>query len=362
MTTRFTLMPSPVIIRPMSAAAHKPPEHNQTGIDYRRLMPRPPVRGTAIDGHCHLLARRHCRDWFEAAAHYGWKYFISQGPLEEALIISRDRPEQVHFVAVPNWQKLADFTAPSDWHRRIEGFYNLGSRMAKIHLAPGTMQRTGFRFDDPRIDKILADIASRGMIIMTHMGDPQLWYDGKYKTDPKFTTDNPHGWDSTFLSDRELHYKLFEQRLEQYRGHPWLCAHLGGWPENLAYMQTLLDRFPDLFLDLSATKWMVRELSRQRDAAREFIIRNADRILWGSDQVSGDTRDWDFFASRWWCHRKLFETGYHDTSPIYDPDCPPDAQPILRGLALPDPILQKIYHDTAVTMMRRVGVEVPELR
>ena len=69
---------------------------------------------------------------------------------------------------------------------------------------------------------------------------------------------------------------------------------------------------------------MAREVSARRDATREFIIRNADRILFGSDQVSGDDRGFDFLSSRFWTHRKLWETGYVGPAPIMDPDLPPD--------------------------------------
>jgi hypothetical protein len=101
---------------------------------------------------------------------------------------------------------------------------------------------------------------------------------------------------------------------------------------------------------------MVRELSARRDAAREFVIRNADRILFGTDQVSGDDRGFDFLASRFWAHRKLWETAYNGPSPIYDPDLKENEQPVLRGLALPDEIIQKLYHDNAVKLLGRVGV------
>ena len=97
--------------------------------------------------------------------------------------------------------------------------------------------------------------------------------------------------------------------------------------------------------------------SRTFESAREFFIRNADRILFGSDQVSGDDRDFDFLASRFWCHRKLWETAYIGPSPIFDPDLPEDQQPIMHGLALPDPVLQKLYHDNAVKVMGQVGLK-----
>jgi hypothetical protein len=331
----------------MSAVEAKPPEHNRTGVNYRALMPRPPIRGRFIDGHLHLLARRHADVWMRCADHFGIDHFVSQTPLEEAIVLQRTWGHRVTFVAVPNWWKLHEPGALEDWLRRLEAFDNLGARMAKVHLAPGTMKRTGLRFDHPTVKRVLREIRDRGMIIMTHVGDPQLWYDGKYKSD------DPH-----FLGSRRVQYDLWEAALEEFRGTPWLGAHLGGWPENLPYMQTLLDRFPDLYLDLSATRWMMRELSRQRDAAREFVIRNADRIIWGSDQVSGDNRDWDFLASRWWCHRKLFETAINEETPIVDPDLSADNQPGLAGFALPAPVLQKIYRDTCLKFLRQRGVEI----
>jgi Amidohydrolase len=322
------------------------PEHNRTGIHYRRPMPRPAVRGRVVDAHCHLLAQRHADLWFEAADHFGIDTFFTMSPLEEVLTLQRRYGHRLHFIAVPNWYALAEADIFERWHRALESFHNLGSRIAKLHMAPGTMKRASYSFDDDRIRGILSSIRDRGMAIMTHVGDPETWYVGKYQSDPTFGT-------------RAHHYAAWERALEDYRGTPWLGAHLGGNPEDLGRLQTLLDRFPDLMLDLSATRWMVREVSARRDEARDFILRNQNRLLWGSDQVSADNRDWDFFASRWWCHRKLWETAYHDTTPIFDPDCPLDAQPKLSGLALPDSVLQKLYRDNAVKFLYRVGITLP---
>ena len=105
---------------------------------------------------------------------------------------------------------------------------------------------------------------------------------------------------------------------------------------------------------------MQREISARRDEAREFFIRNADRIMWGSDQVSGDDRGFDFLASRWWVQRKMMETAYIGPSPIYDPDLPEESQPRLRGLALPDEALQKLYHDNAQRFLAGIGLSFSE--
>ena len=335
--------------KPTGAAASamapaKVSEYNRLNLDFRKPMPRPKVKGIVIDAHTHLVAARHAKVWFETATHYGIDAFVTMAPLEEAIGLQRDWPGRIQFIVIPSWQN----PSIDDWLRRLEMFYNMGSRIIKFHQAPGTIERWKLRLDGPELRRIIKEAVARGMILMSHVGDPDTWYSTKYSDAAKYGT-------------RDEHYQMWEGILEEYRDHPWLAAHMAGNPENLGRLQSLLDRFPNLYMDNSATRWMVRELSARRDAAREFVIRNADRILFGTDQVSGDDRGFDFLASRFWAHRKLWETAYNGPSPIFDPDLPEDQQPVLRGLCLPDDVIQKVYHDNAVNMLARVGVRFGEM-
>jgi len=326
----------------MTQTLAKPPDYNRIGLDFHQPMPRPKVRGQVIDWHTHLLARRHADTWFETADHFGIDAFCTMAPLDEAISLQRDYGHRLHFIAIPEWRDQTPHWL-DNWLRRIEAFYNLGSRVVKIHMAPGTMVMRGWSLDHPNARTILNETRARKMIIMTHLGDPDLWYAGKYADTAKFGT-------------RDQHYQIWDQMLTEFAPNPWVGAHMGGNPEDLGRLQHLLDRHPQLYLDTSATRWMVREISNRRDEARDFVIHNADRLLFGTDQVSGDERGFDFLASRFWAHRKLWETAYVGPSPIVDPDLPEDQQPTLRGLALPDQVLQKIYHDNAVKLLARFGV------
>jgi hypothetical protein len=328
-----------------SPPPQKPPEHNRTSLDFRRPMPRPKVKGIVIDFHCHLLAARHAPAWFESARHYGIDAFLTMTPLEEVMTLQRDYPGNLQFIAVPSWQSIG--TTPltawlDDWRRRLDMFCNAGSRMIKFHMAPSTMERRGIKLDSPELAPFFEAIIERKMAVMTHVGDPDTWYGSKYADAAKY-------------GSREEHYAMWARVMDRYPDIPWVGAHMAGNPENLGQLQWFLDHFPNLSLDCSATRWMVREISARRDEAREFFIKNADRIIWGSDQVSGDDRGFDFLASRWWVHRKLWETAYIGPSPIFDPDLPEDRQPQLRGLALPDEVLQKMYHDNAIRFLSRIG-------
>ncbi|MEM7808456.1 MAG: amidohydrolase family protein, partial [Planctomycetota bacterium] len=235
-----------------------------------------------------------------------------------------------------------------NWWPNVLGFRNLGSRVVKYHLAPQTMQKSGLFLGGDRLRRYVDRTAELGMIIMSHIGDPDAWYDhpDRYGSDPDF-------WGT-----REEHYEAWEALLDQTRGHPWWGAHLGGWPENPKRLRHLLSTYPDLMLDLSATKWMVREVSARRDELRAFVIEFQDRLMWGSDQVSQTLRSDAFYASRWWCHRKLWESGYDGPSLIADPDAP-NGEPVLRGLDLAEDVLTKLYRTNITRLMACVGVSLP---
>lgn len=329
----------------MSAQAANPAQraidYNRLGVDFRRPMPRPKLLGPAIDAHIHLIAARHAPVWFDACDRYGIDCCMTMTPIQEALTLARDWGHRLRFIAIPNWRDWGP-NFVGEWLKCIEMFYNIGARVAKFWMAPPAIGDRKWRLDSEQFRPLLREAASRGMAIMTHVGDPEVWYKTRYADAAKYGT-------------RDDHYRMWENVLEEYKGHPWLAAHMGGNPEDLGRLGRLLDRYPNLRLDCSATKWMAREISARRDEAREFFIRNQDRVLFGSDQVTGDDRGFDFLASRFWVHRKLWETAYIGQSPIYDPELPENQQPPLHGLALPDECLQKLYHDNAVKLLASVG-------
>ena len=75
-----------------------------------------------IDFHCHLLANRHARDWFETAAHYGIDCFLSMTPLEEVVGLLRDWGQESPTVVV----------AAEDEETLIKSFRNLDKVLVTV--------------------------------------------------------------------------------------------------------------------------------------------------------------------------------------------------------------------------------------
>jgi hypothetical protein len=212
--------------------------------------------------------------------------------------------------------------------------------------------------------KMVADL---GMTFMTHIGDPDTWFSTKYSNSKKYGT-------------KAEQYDDLEEVLDRFPG-PWIAAHMGGYPENLNFLSKLLERHSNLHLDCSATKWMVRELSKHEPVdLRAFFVRWKGRLLFGSDIVTTDAHvspesgaleigakaanaeeAYDLYASRYWAFRTLLETDYDGPSPIADPDLnlveperfTPLDSPRLRGARLPEDALKELYHDAARRLLEK---------
>ncbi len=344
---------------------------NRLRLDYRAeaaALGAPPV--PIIDAHAHINGPRAAAIWRGVCDLYGVERVYSQTQMAHAEAVKAVLGERVRFVAIPEYME-ADrkraFTTGfvervAEWDERF------GARMVKFWGAPrfvdfaeeaGLKASEVFRFDAPWRMRVAEEAVSRGMMLMVHVADPDTWFGAKYTVASRYGT-------------KAAQYESLERLLGAF-DVPCLGAHMGGWPEDLEFLAGLLERHPKLVLDTSATKWMVRELSRQpREELVAFLTRFSGRILFGSDVVTsdehleasdpdnqrfgaqlaaGECEAFDLYAGRYWAQRVMWETDYDGESPIADPDLamvsPGEfdemSAPRLVGKGLPRGMLGMLY-------------------
>lgn len=356
---------------------------NRLGMNYRAEAARlgaPPA--PIIDAHSHINGARAARIYREARDLYGCTLTYSMTQIGQAAQVREALGGTVRFIAVPSYMD------PDRERAHTVGFMEnirrwrdeFGSRVVKFWCAPRALdygREIGMpdlmRLDSEWRVRQMELAHSLGMMFMAHIADPDTWFATKYA-------------DSATYGTKRGQYLPLE-RLGDRFDTPWLLAHMGGWPEDLDFLDGLLTRHPNFFLDTSATKWMVRELSRHpRGRLLEFLEKFRGRVLFGSDivtmdehlgadegprgmgaQATSEGEAFDLYASRYWALRTLFETDYEGESPIADPDLamvdptahtPMDA-PTLRGHALPRELLRVLYRDAAVNLLERWRDEHP---
>lgn len=311
---------------------------NRLGLDYRNAPPRR-FAGAICDIHSHIHAGPQAQTFFEAARQYGVARVFSMSPIGDLPTLRAAFGEALQFIAIPRWRDFAmtsEFRA--QWIADLRVFHAAGARICKFWMAPPVRQRHGLTADHAFLRPVVEAAQELGYHFMIHVGDPSVWW---------------------LPGARYADTQVFGTKDDQYPQLEWLCefvapriviaAHLGGSSEDFARLDGLLARHSNLHLDTSATKWVVREVSARPEAAREFMIRNAARVLFGSDLVaSPNLTDFDQYASRYWAHQQLWESDYRGESPIDDPDAP--MPPQLHGLKLPVEVLRRMYWDNAARL------------
>jgi predicted TIM-barrel fold metal-dependent hydrolase len=199
------------------------------------------------------------------------------------------------------------------------------------------------RVDDPRLGPVWRRAGELGLPVLIHTSDPVGYF-------LPVDADNEHyatlltypGW--SFHGSQFSKWELLDQRERMMTSHPgttFICAHVANNPEDLRWVSSLLERRPNVCLDLSAR---MDELGRQPYTARDFMIRWQDRILFGTDMPIS--------TEMYRCYFRFLETGdEHFDYPDYLGEFNGYTRWKICGLRLPDDVLEKIYHRNALRLI-----------
>lgn len=313
---------------------------NRLGLNYRDVPPRK-VEVPITDIHTHLYPGPHVAVFLEAADAYGIRRIFSMTPLADVPAVRQQCGARVEFIAVPTWKRFARTAEfQQEWIESLAAFRQHGARLCKLWMAPKMRAEHGLTADHEFVRPLIREAFELGYDFMIHVGDPSVWW----------RAGGPYA-DTAAFGTKDEQYGQLEWLLERAAPRRVIAAHMGGSIEELERLERLLTTYPHLLLDSSATRWMVREVSRQPAAVRAFLQRWSERVLFGSDLVVSDKYTaFDHYASRYWAHLHLWETACDGESPIEDPDA--EQPPRLRGCDLPAEVLRRMYAEN----VRRLGL------
>jgi predicted TIM-barrel fold metal-dependent hydrolase len=281
--------------------------------------------------------------WDVAEQPYGVRYAVPIVDLktgQELRAAYGERVQPAIWGIMPRTENLKDLAGfRKQMEERLEGIAAAGMRIVKLWFTPRFHHMHNLRLDDPILDFFFEKIQRLRLAILIHVADPDYWFTHRIN-------------DLEEYGVKAEHYLQLVTRLEQHPEIIFQAAHFGGHPEDLEHLADLLERFPNLYLDSSATKWVAREFSKHGQAAREFLIQCADRVLFGTDLVANPDRETegkrDHYATRFYVHQLMWEQeGWFD-SPIADDDSP--ETPRFQGLQLPESVLAKFYWENAARL------------
>jgi len=203
----------------------------------------------------------------------------------------------------------------------------------------GAVQAWGMHFDDARMDPILRRCGELGLPVSIHVADPMWMYQPMDETNDGLM--NAFKWrlddQTNILGHAELLGTL-ENAVRKHPGTTFLACHFANCSYDLGRLGQMLDRYPNLFADISARYAETAPIPR---FVRAFYEAYQDRLVYGTDM--------GIEPSMYRITFRILET---EDEHFYDRRFFSYHWP-LHGLGLPDAVLRKVYRENALTVLRQ---------
>jgi uncharacterized protein len=196
--------------------------------------------------------------------------------------------------------------------------------------------------DDPRIDPIWAKCGDLGIPVIIHTADPAPFWQPLDGFNERWLELKTHKGRKRDVEKGDFSFEqLIEQQHNVFRKHPkttFINAHMGWFPNNLGKLDSLLDVFPNMYVEIGA---VIAELGRQPRAAKKFFEKRQDRVLFGKDSYVPDEYVTYFRVLESEDEYFPYHKKYHAFWRMY-------------GLGLSDAILKKVYYKNALKIIPNI--------
>jgi len=200
-------------------------------------------------------------------------------------------------------------------------------------------QAWGMHLDDPRMDPLLRKCAELKMPVNIHVGDPYWMYlpmdaqnDGLMNA-YRWRLDNQPG-----IVDLPGMVDILERAVARHPQTVFIACHFANCCYDLDRLGRMFDKYPNLYADISARFAETAAIPR---FVGRFYEKYQDRLLYATDMQST-------LATYRFTFRILESADEH----FYDWGHSTYHWP-LYGLALPDPVLEKVYRSNALKILRK---------
>ncbi len=138
----------------------------------------------------------------------------------------------------------------------------------------------GMHIDDDRMDLLLEKCAELKMPVNIHVGEPQWFYEKMDSTNDGLM--NAFSWrldQQKGLNLKEV-LSTLENALQKHPNTIFIACHLANQNHNLENLGLLLDKYSNLYADISARYAETAPVPRY---AKSFIERHSSKLLYGTD-------------------------------------------------------------------------------
>ncbi len=211
-----------------------------------------------------------------------------------------------------------------------------------LNMKPNIRKAYGRGINDSCYDELFSAMEEMGVPALIHSKDPESFWHKELMLPEHIE----YGWcydGEGFISFEETHKETLE-RLDKNPNLKVILAHVFFMDEDLKEANRVMEKYPNVCLDLAPHTGMFESFSKDVEGWREFFIKYQDRIMFGSD--ADDRRDQQTIDEIYdVVYTSMSSDDSEKTLTCYDMDWH------IRGLSLPEDVLNKIFHDNFIKFM-----------
>ena len=273
-------------------------------------------------------------------------------------------PRRFHYLTTFSMKGFAGANWTADTIKHIDAEIARGAVGVKVWKNIGMVERDAqhhlIMLDDRRFDGVMNHLEAERIPLVAHQAEPKnCWLPLD-----KMTTEN----DRSYFRDHPEYYMYLHPEMPSYEAlmaardrfvgrHPKLIfigAHLASLEWSVEELAKFFDKYPNATADLAARMTQVQYQSNaEREKVRQFFLKYQDRLLYGTDLTEdpadpharaqnppSDGTAFEVEADKFWRSDWL----YLATSEVQHIDA---IKADVKGLALPKPVIDKIYYSNA---------------
>ncbi|EPR69562.1 putative protein-transmembrane prediction [Cyclobacterium qasimii M12-11B] len=204
--------------------------------------------------------------------------------------------------------------------------------------------------DDEQLDPILDYLIENNIPLLGHNGEPRdCWLpleemtfsQGYYGAHPEY-----HMYLHPEYPSYQDQIDARDNMLEKHPELTFMGAHLGSLEWSLDELAKRLDKFPNMYVDLTRLSNLQFHTFNDRQKTRAFFIKYQDRLIYGTDSQINPTKDPEAFKKsihdRWISEWKFYVTDEEIRLANFG---------TLSGLKLPTEVVDKIYSKNALRLL-----------
>lgn len=204
--------------------------------------------------------------------------------------------------------------------------------------------------DDVRLDPVLDYLVAHNIPLLGHNGEPR---DCWLPLDEMTFSQDYYGSHPEYHMYLHPEYPSYQDQIDardhMLEKHPdltFMGAHLGSLEWSLDELAKRLDKFPNMYVDLTRMSNLELHTFNDRQKTRAFFIKYQDRLIYGTDSsIDSSTNPSELkkeIHDRWASEWKFYVTDGKINLEKFGE---------LKGLKLPTDVVDKIYSKNAIRLL-----------